>query len=177
MSITARFTVFQRPWKGYSDRGLPVGQWIAQGTVQGDASGGGQQVFFVFKPEGDPLGARFYNIEQVEAHGTRSDADLDSGLVIENFDIVGPTGLVSRLYHVQMTTDGIADSGMISGQLRLPIFLGRPQLVDLPAQISLRTPNLLNEVLFFTAQGYIWEPRSLLQDGGLRRPIDSLYGN
>lgn len=174
MSIAAVFPVIQRPWKGYTDRGLPVGMWVAQGTVTGDASAGQQGIFFVFKGEGEPLGARFYNIEQVEVHSTQANLD-NAGMSLNNFDIIGQTGLVNRLLHVSLESDAITNTGIISGDLRLPIFLGRPQLVDLEAQVEVRTINTLNETLFATIQGYIWEPRSLLEDGGLRRPLDSLY--
>jgi len=175
MTVAATFPVIQRPWKGYEDRGLPVGMWIAQGTVLGDASGGSQNVIVVFKGEGDPLGARFYNIEQMEVHTTEFVA-ATGALSIENFDIVSSTGLVNRLIHIPLEDDAITSASLVTGDVRLPIFLGRPQLVDLSSQLVLRRANVLNETLFFTAQGYIWEPRSLLQDGGLRRPLDSLYG-
>jgi len=176
MTATADFPVTQRPWRGYTDPGLPVGMWIAQGTILGDASGGNQIINFVFKGEGEPLGARFYNVEQVEAHMTRNiGATVNAAMVLTNFDIVGPTGLVNRIVRVPLDTDGVTDSALTITSLHLPIFLGRPQLVDLPTELTLRAFNTLNETLFFTAQGYIWEPRSLLVEGGLRRPVDSLY--
>lgn len=175
MTISAVFPVIQRPWKGYEDRGLPVGMWIAQGTTLGDASGGANNVIFVFKAEGEPLGARFYNIEQIEAHNTLP-TNADAMLVIENFDIVGPTGLVNRRSHFNLLAS-VSDAALSAQEhTLLPIFLGRPQLVGLSSQIRLEGTNTLNETQFFTAQGYIWEPRSLLEDGGLRRPLDSLYG-
>lgn len=176
MSVVATFPVLQRPWKGYEDRGLPVGMWIAQGSILGDASAGFASVFFIFKAEGEALGARFYNIEQLEVHTTRFTPSLAGGLVISNFDIISSTGLIDRSIHLEMEGDGDTDTNMLSQATRMPIFLGRPQLVDLEAQVQISTTNTLNETLFATAQGYIWEPRSLLEDGGLRRPLDSLYG-
>jgi len=176
MAVAGIVTVTQRPWQGYSDPGLPVGMWVSQGTVLGDASGGNQSVIMRFKEEGDPLGARFYNIEQMEVHSTRQVGALRAGLLIENFDIISSTGLVNRQIHIAMQTDGITDSAMISGNMKVPIFMGRPTLVGVSSQLTARTLNTLNETWFFTAQGYIWEPRSLLVDGGLRRPLDSLYG-
>lgn len=175
MSVVAVFPVIQRPWKGYQDPGLPVGMWIAQGTVTGDMTGGSATVIFVFKGEGEPLGARFYNIEQLEFSSTEA-GRANAGLRIFNFDVIGTTGLVTRSIHLEIETDDIADASLKSGQVRLPIFLGRPQLVDLEAQVLFRTNNTTIETIFATAQGYIWEPRSLLIDGGLRRPLDSLYG-
>jgi len=176
VTINANFPVVQRPWKGYEDRGLPVGMWVAQGSVQGDASGGQMTVAFNFKGEGEALGARFYNLEQIEVH-TTANSVANGGLVIENFDIVATTGLINRQKHLAIESDGTTDASLRDGEgPRLPIFLGRPQLVDLATDLRVAIPNALNEVLFFTGQEYIWEPRSLLTDGGLRRPLDSLYG-
>lgn len=175
MSVQAVFPVIQRPWKGYEDPGLPVGMWVAQGTVTGDMSGGSQDIFFVFKGEGEPLGARYYNLEQLEIHHT-SPVNRQGSLHLNNFDIVGTTGLVNRQIHFNLLADNVTDSSLRTGDVRLPIFVGRPQLVDLEAQIQCRLNNITTEVLFCTGQGYIWEPRSLLTDGGLRRPLDSLYG-
>lgn len=176
MSVVANFPVLQRPWRGYADPGLPVGMWIAQGTVLGDATGGTQNVRFVFKTEGEPLGARFYNLEQLEVHSTLAGLAVGD-LTLENFDIVGPTGLVNRRMHLAFESDGFTNASLKDGDgPKLPKFLGRPQLVGLPTQLQVTVNNTLNETLFFTGQGYIWEPRSLLEDGGLRRPLDSLYG-
>jgi len=175
MSITAVFPVLQRPWKGYDDPGLPVGMWIAQGLVTGDASGGSQRINFTFKGEGEPLGARFYNLEQMEAHSTLA-TTFGSALVLEGFDIISAAGLINRRIAIELISDGITDAEMLTAGIRLPLFLGRPQLVDIASAIVYERNNVLNEATAFTAQGYIWEPRSLLQDGGLRRPLDSLYG-
>lgn len=175
MTVIAAVTVLQRPWKGYEDPGLPVGMWIAQGTILGDASGGDARIFFIFKPEGDPLGARFYNLEQLEVHSTRV-GTVDGALIINNFDIISGTGLVNRRIHLILRSDGISNAQLDTSSVKLPIFIGRPQLVDLEAQLQVNFQNFLMETLFFTGQGYIWEPRSLLEDGGLRRPLDSLYG-
>ena len=175
MSVVADFPLIQRPWKGYSDPGLPVGMWVAQGTILGDASGGSQAVIFTIKGEGQPLGARFYNVEQVECNFT-DQGNFPAELSIQNMDVIGSTGLVTRRLHFDLLTDGVTNSGLQTNTIHVPIFLGRPQLIGIAAELVFATPNQLNETLFATAQGYIWEPRSLLTDGGLRRPLDSLYG-
>lgn len=149
--------------------------WIAQGTQLGDGSGGANSIIFIFKGEGEPLGARFYNLEQVEIHNTLV-TETDGSIQLFNFDIIGTTGLVTREIHTDLDTDGTTTAALVSGRLKLPIFMGRPQLVGVVSQLIFRTDNINMETSFFTAQGYIWEPRSLLMDGGLRRPLDSLYG-
>jgi len=175
MAVTTNIDVHQRPWQGYDDPGLPVGMWIAQGTLLGTATGGAQDIGFVFKGEGDPLGARFFNIEQVEIHTTRV-GTIEGSLILDNFDLVSATGLVNRRIHFTLISDGITDSSMRSDILPLPIFMGRPLLPDLTTELRAEIINTDGETLFFTGQGYIWEPRSLLAPGGLRRPLDSLYG-
>ena len=175
MSVVATFPVLQRPWRGYSDPGLPVGMWVAQGTILGDASGGTQAVLFNFKGEGDPLGGRFYNVEQIEAHSTTL-STASAELSLQSFDVIGSTGLVTRRIHFLLITDAITNASLQTDTIRLPIFLGRPQLIDIASEVAFSTVNQLNETFFATAQGYIWEPRSVLTEGGLRRPLDSLYG-
>jgi len=175
MSVVTEFPVLQRPWKGYADRSLPVGMWIAQGTQLGDATGGTQAVLFIFKAEGQPLGARFYNVEQIEVHATVA-VSSDAEMSIQNMDVIGSTGLVTRRYHLDLITDSVTNIALRPPGGWLPIFLGRPQLVGISSELAFSAPNTLNETFFATAQGYIWEPRSLLNDGGLRRPVDSLYG-
>ena len=175
MSVVADFPVIQRPWQGYIDPGLPVGMWIAQGTILGDASAGTQAVIFTFKGEGQPLGGRFYDVEQLEVHST-DPAGMPGEFSIQNMDVIGSTGLVTRRIHFDLASDGFTNTAMQTNAIRLPLFLGRPQLIGIAAEIAFSTPNQDLETFFATAQGYIWEPRSLLTDGGLRRPIDSLYG-
>jgi len=59
----------------------------------------------------------------------------------------------------------------------LPLFLGGAAPVPaLAAQVEVGTNNVNMATLLVTIQGYIWEPRSVQAEGGLRRPIDSLYG-
>ena len=176
MSIVSFFPVLQRPWRGYDDPGLPVGMYIAQGTQLGDASGGTASVVMNFKEEGDPLGARFYNIEQIEIHHTAA-VDRPGAIVLSSFDIISSQGLVDRRIAFQMIADAISDAALLSGGVKLPIFLGRPQLVGIGSDVQASVANVDGQTLFFTLQGYIWEPRSLLEDGGLRRPLDSLYGD
>jgi len=176
MSVSQVVPVHFRPWRGYATSGLPTGMWIAQGTILGDAGGGQRSVIMRFKEEGDPLGGRFYNIEQIECHWT--DAGVTGGsLTLTNFDILSSSGLVNREIILVARTDGVTTAGLVTGETRLPIFVGRPTLVGVSSQLEFATVNVDSDTFFATAQGYIWEPRSLLVDGGLRRPVDGLYGH
>lgn len=177
MTIVADAHVQQRTWRGYDDPGLPVGMFITQGTVLGDASGGRQLVIFTFKGEAEPASGRFYNLEQVEIHYTQV-GSIAFALVATNWDIIGPTGLVNRQWGGSLADNNNNVTAMTTFlQLPLPIFLGTAAPVSaLSAQLEVGVPNILAQTLLVTLQGYIWEPRSVMAEGGLRRPVDSLYG-
>jgi len=177
MTVTALFTIKQRTWRGWDDPGLPVGAYIAAQTVAGDASGGNAVIFFEYALEGAPVSGFFYNVEQITAHTT--DAATSTGsLRATNWESIGPTGLADRQWHLVLATDGATDAQLLYTDLpKFPIFLGQPQAVPaLATSLEFRIPNVLNRVLLATVQGYIWHPRSVQVDGGLRRPIEALYG-
>jgi len=177
MTIVAETTISPRLWRGYADPGLPIGAYIGSQTVTGDASGGSELVDFVFALEGAPVSGRYYNIEQITAH-TSDAVSVGGSIVATNWETVGPTGLADRVWACNYVTDGLSDAGLSFERLpELPIFLGLAQPVpDLATIVRFRLINTLNRVLFAQIQGYIWEPRSSLVDGGLRRPIEALYG-
>lgn len=177
MTISASFTVTPRMWRGWNDPGLPVGAYIASGTVTGDASAGSQIIFFDFAIEGEPVSGRFYNIEQVSAHHS-DNSDRGGSMRATNWESVGPTGLADRLWATLYRANAISDAPLSFEQFpQLPIFLGQPQPVpDLNSSVSFEILNTLNRVLFAQIQGYIWEPRSVMVNGGLRRPVEALYG-
>lgn len=151
--------------------------YLASTSVTGDASGGRMTVQFIFRPEGTPVSGRFYNIEQIDVMRT---GGASSGVLQSfNFEAVGPTGLVNFERPLRV----IDDNGNFGNALdlfqgpKLPLFLGSGQAVaSLEAQVNIGFTNTLGVVLAAAIQGYIWEPRSILAVGGLRRPIDSLYG-
>jgi len=59
----------------------------------------------------------------------------------------------------------------------LPLFLGSvAPVASLAATIEVGADNIDATSFTVTIQGYIWEPRSIQAPGGLRRPVDSLYG-
>jgi len=176
MTISTLFTITQRVWRGWRDPGLPVGAYIAATTVQGDASGGRQLVIFQYALEGDPVSGRYYNIEQLTSHISTFTA-INGGLTATNWESVGPTGLADRVWALRYETDDVNLAALAERQPQVPVFLGTPQPVPaLASQVSIGIPNVLNRVLFAQIQGYIWEARSVNVDGGLRRPVESLYG-
>ncbi len=177
MTIFAETTVRQRLWRGWQDPGLPVGAYIASITVTGDASGGSEFIDFNFAGEGEPVSGRFYNIEQVSSHVAPAASAVGSMTAI-NWESVGPTGLADRVWLLSWITDGVTAGAMDSQHNpKIPVFLGQPQPIpDLASVVRFLTINVLNRVLFAQIQGYIWQPRSVSVDGGLRRPVEALYG-
>lgn len=153
--------------------------YIAQGLVTGDATGGNMLLIFNFKDEGSPASGRFYNIEQVEA--TQSEAIPDKTFFMRafNWDIIGAAGLINRDWQALLTNTANNVVAMTTfQQFPLPIFLGiTAPVASLAAQLECGVVNVNITTLTVTVQGYIWEPRAVLSEGGLRRPVDSLYGS
>lgn len=177
MTVIFDAHVQQRTWRGYDDPGLPVGMYITQGSVLGDVSGGNQLVIHAFKGEAEPASGRFFNIEQIDVHFTSAVPTIIF-LRAANWEISGPTGLINREWRALLQpNDNDVAAMMNDGAFPLPLFLGIVAPVsDLAVQLELGTDNADGITLFSTIQGYIWEARSVLSEGGLRRPIDSLYG-
>jgi len=177
MTVIFDSHVQQRTWRGYDDPGLPVGMYITQGSVLGDVSGGNQLIIHTFKGEGEPASGRFYNIEQVDCHYTATGTEAIF-LVATNWEVSGPTGLINRQWRATLQNNSNGVGAMSTDlQFPLPLFLGITAPVpSLAAQLEIGVDNNDGETFFSTIQGYIWEPRSVMAEGGLRRPQDSLYG-
>lgn len=180
MSIEGLTTITQRLWRGWDDPGLPVGAYIGAQDVTGDASGGVEFVTFRFLGEGAPLSGRYYNIEQITTHYAAAVSGAGS-LVALNWDDVGASPLSDRNWAIAYQSDGIGAAGLATGGWatggRMPLFLGQPQSNPLVGtSVFIQIANVLGRVLSATIQGYIWEPRSAMVNGGLRRPVEALYG-
>lgn len=177
MSVVVNESIHRRPWRGYDDPGLPVGMYFAQSSVTGDASAGNMNVLFQFKQESDAVSGFFYNLEQFNVF--HSQASFKAGAIqVTNFETLGPVGLINRQYRFEIE-DNVNGVAALSDQLYipLPLFLGAvAPVASLAAQLEFSIANV--DVTSFVAsiQGYIWEPRSIQAAGGLRRPVDSLYG-
>jgi len=177
VTVSVSDSIRNRPWRGYDDPGLPVGMYFAQNSVVGDASGGDMIVFFDFKGEGEPISGRFFNLEQINIF--HSDVASKPGhIVANNWETIGPVGLVNRQWKFQLVTNvnGVAAMSDLL-YFPLPLFLGSAApLADLASDLEVGVDNVNVSSLTVTIQGYIWEPRSVQAEGGLRRPVDSLYG-
>jgi len=177
VTVSVANAIALRPWRGYDDPGLPVGMYFAQNAVTGDASGGDMIVFFRFKGEGDPVSGRFFNLEQINIFHSVTTAK-PAHVVANNWETIGPVGLVNRQWKLELANNanGVSAIGERS-HLPLPLFLGSAAPVpSLTTDLEVGIDNVDLSSLVVTIQGYIWEPRSVQAEGGLRRPVDSLYG-
>jgi len=151
--------------------------YIAQNAVTGDASGGDMIIFFIFKGEGEPVSGRFFNIEQVNVFHSSTSTQVGH-FSLNNFETLGPVGLVNRQWKFRLV-DNVNGVAAMDEQtyFPLPLFMGSVSPVaSLAAQFEVGVNNIDLTSLVATIQGYIWEPRSIQAPGGLRRPVDSLYG-
>jgi len=177
VTVSVSNAISRRPWRGYDDPGLPVGMYFAQNAVTGDASGGDMIIFFDFKGEGEPVSGFFYNIEQLNIFGTQLTTH-PGHIVANNWETIGPVGLVNRQWRFQLESNA-NDITAVNEEIHfpLPLFLGSvAPVASLSATLEVGTDNFDLTSLVATVQGYIWEPRSIQAPGGLRRPVDSLYG-
>jgi len=179
MSVNVTQTIVPRMWRGWEDPGLPIGAWIASGFRIGDATGGNNQVSFDFKFGGDASSGRFYNLEQVDAFQNTATA-VNVAMQAENFDRIRPPFVSSiRRWRFRLELDGDGAAAIdVTSLPNLPIFLGQvARLASERSTMTFQINNVDTVSWFVTAQGYIWEARSILAEGGLRRPVETLYGH
>jgi len=165
----------QRLWRGYDDPGLPVGTYVGWVQVTGDASGGDNNGIITYEPEGQPLTGRFYNLERCEFQTTQA-ANLVVAVNLANFTPPVAGALMNRLLGLTVEFNDRSDGASNINGLPRPVFLGQAQLSNSPAQILFTSDNSDGDVIIAYVEGYIWEARSVQALGGLRRPLDSLYG-
>lgn len=178
MSILLDAPIRRLPWRGSDDPGLPVGLWMSSGTLVGDASGGTQRIRFQLGQEGVPISGEYFNLEQLSV--LISEGTPRAGfLTIQNMT-PGPTDLFDRVWPLSyLAMGGLNNSGINQGEPNLPIFVGaRLRDSALPGSIAVGVTNLTATTsLSVSGMGYIWEPRSILFSGGIRRPADSIFGS
>lgn len=172
MSVFGTFRIDTRPYTGYADPGLPIGSWIAQAGIVGDASGGIVKMQFLIELEGGVRISELYNIEQMSV-----DTNLSGrGMILDtaNMDRLAPNRQASPQKWHFSTLSVSSVSAIPASQLTgLPLWLGAPD-VDTPAGDKGFNLTFTNEDLVFfaaTFQGYFWGPRSVIAPGGPRRPV------
>lgn len=176
MTVSADFRVETRPYSGYDDPGLPIAAYVASGEATGDASGGFVNLTFRFQiAEGANVTER-YNLEQLHVD-VQTGTNTAVVMVLQGMDhIQFPFRPMARQeWTMILNSNGVADSSLPVSELAgLPIWMGMP-VPGVDAGVEFQFPNL--DTVLFTAsvQGYIWGPRSILAEGGPRRPPNGFF--
>lgn len=179
MSVFGTFRIDTRPYTGYQDPGLPIGSWIAQAGIAGDASGGILRMNFLIELEGGVRVSELYNIEQVSID-TSSANNRTFILATVNMDTLSPVRQASpqkwqlATALATSTSESALELDKLTG---LPLWLGAPA-PDSPAGdkgFSLTMANIDLLLVASTFQGFIWGPRAVLAPGGPRRPPGGFF--
>lgn len=182
MSLTIAMGFTRRSWNVAPLPGYPAGLWVAASSSEGDASGG-QLVFqHIFASPSAGLGDQnFYNIEQINV-STDVNAGDDVDLQITDMDPVSLAPFtdtnVSLFYNLPISA-GQVNAGIQPLQgLTVPIWVGR--FAGPPTATGLMNLHFANPTASNTArakvQGYFWEAEAMNAPGGIRRPVDGIYG-
>jgi len=177
MSVATNFRVDYRPGSSFADPGLPSGIWWGDGTRVGDASGGFQRVGLLFQLANDPLSSRLFTVESVMIR-INADTDLPAALATVNMgNLVQGRPMTVRLWVHNLVGDGDANSGIESGLPRRPLWLGAAVEVGQQGELRATVANQGALVsLDFWASGFMWEPGALNSPGGVRRPLENIFG-
>ncbi len=177
MTVVAQINVESRRYNGYLDPRYPIGYWQAALSLIGDASGGFLEIDLLFQTANgvDRLNSQMYSCERLAA-GT------DDGFVrvvaIQAVNMGGPSnqGFQQRYTVTLNTPAGVAVSSVQMGDLTmLPWFLGSQRTPGLVTSLALIAQNTDLATYTFEAEGYRWDARSVLVDGGPQRPPTGLY--
>jgi len=174
MSVIIDAHVAPRSWRGFDSPGMPIGTWIGHNALIGDATGGTMTIQFVFKEEGQAVTGLFYSIEQFDIF-TTSHLNTFGGIRVLGFEQT-PFIIGERHGHFFLDPTGPVFSGGHSFPTT-PYFVGQSHF--LRSGGSFVTVTLTNQnitVLSAVLMGYIWEPRSILAEGGLQHPTTALWG-
>lgn len=178
MSVFTTFRLDIRPFSGYADPSLPIAAWVAQGDTVGDASGGTITLEFRIHIDTDPVTSEFYNLEQIQFDAS-SESIRDVMLQTRNMDSFTPerTLFDQRWQFETIGVGGVSFSALpLDRANMLPLWLGAPNKNEGDAGIRLVTTNGGVGVQYLaTLQGYLWGPRSVLAEGGPRRPVGGLF--
>jgi len=176
MSVSVDTQHFRRPFAGWEDPALPEAIWVASSSALGDGGGGVREIRVVLQAAGQARSGNMFSLEQLTLRETNLSG---TNYLVEtvNMDTVG--GLVGQAGYMQTLgltnlVDGSAN--VAQGKTAQPLFLGAPFAIGI-AVVAFRTDNITGQTFSVFAQGYIWGPRSILAEGGPRRPAGSIFGN
>ena len=179
MSVTIFFRTDSRPYSGYDDPSLPIGSYIAQGGVAGNGSGGVVTITFRFmSAEEEPRISLLYNLEQLSID-TSSVVPQPVDMDTVNMDNLSLLRAASPQKWNVVTTAGPSGSSSVNltTMTGLPLWLGSPNQGAPSGNGGLQFRFVNTDLLLYaiTIQGYMWGPRSILAEGGPKRPINGLF--
>lgn len=173
MSVSEQVELQHHSWNGYDDPGLPTRVWFAQGQATGDASGDTLTLQFNFATLVGAVNEQFYNMEMLNIR--KSSIVAASG----QMNVINMGFAASRTYPIVLVPGdaSIATASFGPGQMPMPLWLGAQNTGGGNAAIQVDFDN--EDLITFraTMMGYMWDPRSKLTPGGLRRPAEALFGN
>lgn len=170
MTAVASIQVVRRPFNGYDDPRLPVGLWVSEQAVIGDATGGFRVVQLVFNPASAPRASLFYSLEQIHISDTDNNSK-NGAITSQNLDgVIG-----SQVWRVTIG-DGPALATIPFQNLPdFPLFLGGQIVQGTTSSLDFQFANVDGATLNCSAQGYMWSARSRSTPGGPQRPVGGLF--
>ncbi len=168
-----------RRWSGWAtNEGFPIGTWVAQAQVTGDATGGIMVAIINFNVATTPINRNLYSLEQCSTRNSNIVAG-ERTLRSVNMDEEQTIGAIALVW----TFTGPAASGsspFVGGPpsettVLKRIFLGAQRFDGIAPTLRLEAPNSNGNGLTLAAQGYFWSPRSLLVEGGPQRPPSGMW--
>ncbi len=176
MAVSVEGPIFIRPYRGFDNPALPVAHWMAAEFLLGDLTGGSADFTIFFKPGGQPLSGRLFNLEELlfsSSINTEPPVSLQT-IGMDRFNaLLGPSTW-DQSFQLQQGNFESTQPATLS--LAFPAFLGAAVSVPTAAALQATVANTNGNFNRLRAMGYIWEARSLLAEGGPQRPATSLYG-
>ena len=178
MTVVGQFSYDIRPYSGYQPPGLPIGAYIAQGGLAGDASGGSVIFTFLYMTEQEEKITELFNIEQLEIDTDGAAQTLMMETV--NMDSLSRNRPASKRKWQSVTVAHVGDAAIpVDSSLTRPIWLGSPNIDARAGTAGFRVSfvNIDLRLYAVTIQGWIWSSRSILAPGGPQRPVGGgLFG-
>ncbi len=175
VAITAR--IDYRSGSAFADPGLPAGVWWGDAAIEGDASAGFASVQLLFQLSTVPFSARMFTLE---AMGVTINAAVATVCRINTTNmgiLVVGRPMTARPWIHAMLSDGITNSALPTGLPTRPVWLGPPSDRTLTSDLRADVPNPgAGVTLRFFASGFMWEPGALNAPGGVRRPLENIFG-
>jgi len=178
LAIVGQINVESRRYSGWRDPRYPIAYWQGALAVTGNASGGLLGVDLVFQQANGParLNSQMYSVERFSI---KTSEQVSRTVRVAAINMGGPSNLgFSHSYSIELVTESnFVQANVAANQFgMLPLFLGSQRGAGVTASLSLVGANTDTVVYTFEAEGYRWDARSVLADGGPQRPPTGPYG-